>query len=391
MTSVSPRGRSPHSPNDFDPAADPDPWELLGYSSGASSVGLMPSPSTGSLSGFAVIGHLNQAPAPTSHRSRGSPSTTNMSPVFLDMDAAADPTTTSPYQGAPLYTDPVGMVAFAGTAAPMDGSFLMDAGSEQFMTPQLLFADDFTGVSRAEASALMMPADLAYMDPFPHGMPHGMPYPGMDLFGNPSPTALQHPSPPMPHHRAQMPVHPSQESPSPMATPSDHHMSFGNFQIYQPSPSSRQWTPEVPVPPPPPQHAPASSQSQSQPQSQAQSPIIIQESGYSTSPLLTSSCGSPYLSDSTTSDVKPGSGRPSPQASLRKVKSGKVEKKGGSGSDSSKFVVMTPTSITASAGRPNFFECFEAMRPSQRGRKGPLANDTKESALQVRRLGACFW
>jgi hypothetical protein len=40
--------------------------------------------------------------------------------------------------------------------------------------------------------------------------------------------------------------------------------------------------------------------------------------------------------------------------------------------------------------KPNRFECFEAHRPSQRGRKGPLATDTKQSALQVRRMGACF-
>lgn len=36
------------------------------------------------------------------------------------------------------------------------------------------------------------------------------------------------------------------------------------------------------------------------------------------------------------------------------------------------------------------YECFEAMRGSQKGRKGPLANEVKESALLVRRLGACF-
>ncbi|KAH8889280.1 hypothetical protein GQ53DRAFT_630086, partial [Thozetella sp. PMI_491] len=57
---------------------------------------------------------------------------------------------------------------------------------------------------------------------------------------------------------------------------------------------------------------------------------------------------------------------------------------------SSKFLIVTPDSVNAHAGKPNPFECFEAMRPSQRGRKGPLANDTKENALQVRRLGACF-
>jgi hypothetical protein len=78
---------------------------------------------------------------------------------------------------------------------------------------------------------------------------------------------------------------------------------------------------------------------------------------------------------------------------IHKVKDGKIEKKAkkmAMDSQSGKFVIMTPNSITAHSGRPNPFECFEAMRATQRGRKGPLANETKENALQVRRLGACF-
>ncbi|KAK4165326.1 hypothetical protein QBC43DRAFT_32019 [Cladorrhinum sp. PSN259] len=64
-----------------------------------------------------------------------------------------------------------------------------------------------------------------------------------------------------------------------------------------------------------------------------------------------------------------------------------------------KFLIVTPSSINAhnaqssSSANPqstNPYECFEALRPSQRGRKGPLATDTKHSALQVRRKGACF-
>ncbi|KAI1143949.1 hypothetical protein F5Y05DRAFT_11726 [Hypoxylon sp. FL0543] len=74
---------------------------------------------------------------------------------------------------------------------------------------------------------------------------------------------------------------------------------------------------------------------------------------------------------------------------IRKVRNGyKVEKK--KSESSSKFVIMTPNLINQQSGKPNPFECFEAMRTTQRGRKGPLAHDTKESALQVRRLGACF-
>lgn len=85
--------------------------------------------------------------------------------------------------------------------------------------------------------------------------------------------------------------------------------------------------------------------------------------------------------------------------SVRKVGSGsRVEKKRKAastpssmdGSPGSKFVIVTPNSVIAHAGKPNPFECFEAMPATARGRKGPLANDTKENALHVRRLGACF-
>lgn len=60
------------------------------------------------------------------------------------------------------------------------------------------------------------------------------------------------------------------------------------------------------------------------------------------------------------------------------------------GSSNSQFLIVTPDSVNAHAGRPNPYECFEASRPSQKGRKGPLLNETKENALQVRRVGACF-
>ncbi|KAG6028352.1 hypothetical protein E4U40_001073 [Claviceps sp. LM458 group G5] len=73
---------------------------------------------------------------------------------------------------------------------------------------------------------------------------------------------------------------------------------------------------------------------------------------------------------------------------IPKVKTGKVEKR--KASTYSKFVIMTPDSMHAQAGRPNPFECFEAMHASHRGRKGPLAHEAKQNALLVRGVGACF-
>ncbi|MBE3045491.1 Zn(II)2Cys6 transcription factor [Candidatus Bathyarchaeota archaeon] len=120
-------------------------------------------------------------------------------------------------------------------------------------------------------------------------------------------------------------------------------------------------------------------------------------------PSLTNEPSIPLVSNyasSSPSSVSPQPGPSKAPHAVRKVQSGKVEKKkskkkdkGGTtpSSQAGRFVIVTPTSITAQAGRPNPYDCFsEAHRASHRGRKGPLANGTKESALQVRRLGACF-
>ncbi|EFQ24927.1 uncharacterized protein GLRG_00071 [Colletotrichum graminicola M1.001] len=97
---------------------------------------------------------------------------------------------------------------------------------------------------------------------------------------------------------------------------------------------------------------------------------------------------SPPHSNPTSPDIKHEADKVTVSSPIRKVMAGKVEKK--TAEAASKFVIVTPHSINAHSGRPNPFECFEALKPQTRGRKGPLANATKESALKVRRLGACF-
>lgn len=62
-------------------------------------------------------------------------------------------------------------------------------------------------------------------------------------------------------------------------------------------------------------------------------------------------------------------------------------------SSEDKFIIVTPSTISsyASSGcKHNLFEHLEAMNATQKGRKGPLADEVKEGALQVRRVGACF-
>lgn len=117
------------------------------------------------------------------------------------------------------------------------------------------------------------------------------------------------------------------------------------------------------------------------PQQQQQHPSPPQQHhSPSSSSHLSSSPRSPHIKE------EHGGKAASP---IRKIKGGgKVEKR--KAEAPGKFVIMTPNLINAQSGKPNPFECFEAMRTTQRGRKGPLANETKESALQVRRLGACF-
>lgn len=68
MASVTSRGPSPHpSPYDFESPNDTDEsWQYVDYSSGASataSVGFLPSPASGSLNGFAIVGHIS-TPSP---------------------------------------------------------------------------------------------------------------------------------------------------------------------------------------------------------------------------------------------------------------------------------------------------------------------------------------
>lgn len=118
--------------------------------------------------------------------------------------------------------------------------------------------------------------------------------------------------------------------------------------------------------------------------SAAENKFVFEEIISSPSQLSTASSSSPRSPAIKSEASSSKSGK-----SIRKVIGGKVEKNK-SDASSSKFVIVTPTTISARAGKPNPFECFEAMRTTQKGRKGPLANETKESALQVRRVGACF-
>ncbi|EAQ91305.1 hypothetical protein CHGG_03240 [Chaetomium globosum CBS 148.51] len=91
----------------------------------------------------------------------------------------------------------------------------------------------------------------------------------------------------------------------------------------------------------------------------------------------------------------PTAPHPSPTSASPTSTSSSTTSTSASSTAASKFLIVTPSSITLNtATQPNLnpFDCVDALArgPTQRGRKGPLATDTKQSALVVRRMGACF-
>ncbi|KAG6003653.1 hypothetical protein E4U21_001814 [Claviceps maximensis] len=352
MASVTSR-KSPHSfPHDFDiTAGDEDAWQYLDYSSNASaseSVGFLPSPASGSLNGYAIVGHTHLTPSPQA----------SVSPASLgDLDQTMFLPTGSIFTGQTFQSSDHFLIGGSGvmTDASRAGLFptASSSGGALFMTPEDYI---FSGME-----------ELNEMTPFI-----------ADFFPSSS-SSMNHsaaPVDPQDYTTAQ-----SGFSQDPMTMASwdangqnvtfEHMMSFDNLipspqlSIYTPSSSS------VSSPPrPPPGKLEASSSS---------------SSSFSSSPVSVSVSASALASSTS----------PLP---IPKVKNGRVEKRkteipsssSSSSSSSGKFVIMTPNSIHAQAGRPNLFECFEAMRTTHRGRKGPLPSETKQDALEVRRLGACF-
>lgn len=321
MASVSSHNGSSHpSPYDFDSNGDTDEsWQYIDYSSSGSapgSVGFLPSPASGSLNGFALIGHHRATPTTNSQHS--------MSPVPPPLGDGEQPFL------PPATSLPMSDAMDAGEFAMTTTSGFMADGI--FMTPQeYLFAPDALSQWRPDALDFSASTSEFQMDAMSH---------------------QQH----MQQSQAQ------QEQLA--AAPS---LGLEDFQQFQLEGTFVQWDPHG---------AGAASPGEGPSMNMAK---------YMTSPSQHSiGSSSPR---STMSVKSEGSGKTSPIA-IRKVNAGRVGKV--KTEQTGKFHIVTPNSINASAGRPNPYECFEAMRTTQRGRKGPLANTTKEDALQVRRRGACF-
>ncbi|KAH0528534.1 hypothetical protein TsFJ059_003383 [Trichoderma semiorbis] len=318
MASVTSQNASPHagsSPYDFDSNGDTDEsWQYIDYSSSASvtgSIGFLPSPASGSLNGFAIVGHVS------------TPSQGGLSPgSMVDMDPTVFlPASTTYQQETEFVTADLFSNGAERPPSSADASF--SQGDAAFMTPQqYLFMPSGT--------ANFQPQELNDLTPFMNDFP-------VDSF-----SVM------------------NQTSPASQSLPQQN--------VLQSLPSDASMSPWG-------QTSPSLSA--------AENKFVFEEMISSPSQLSTASSSSPR-SPAIKSEASSKSGK-----SIRKVIGGKVEKNK-SDASSSKFVIVTPTTISARAGKPNPFECFEAMRTTQKGRKGPLANETKESALQVRRVGACF-
>ncbi|KAF7548423.1 hypothetical protein G7046_g8681 [Stylonectria norvegica] len=306
MASVTSRP-SPKSSSPYDFDETEESWNHVAYpgaASAPSSIGFLPSPASGSLNGYAVVGHV----------SANTPSPSAASPLLLgEMEQAGF----YPGTSFPSQSETAGSDVFATTT---DGG--MSQWDASFLTPQqyLFSQQDISGLTQQGVGEFSQ-QELNDMAPLMNNFP-------TDMFS-----------------LDQLPT---------------QGVELNIPQPYQSDPNVPPWNPNSP---------------------RGADAGIFMIDDLSSSPSLlsqSSTSPSPNLGPSSRSPVQ-----------MRRVKVGKVEKRK-SPDQSGKFVIVTPTSISAHAGRPNPFECFDALRTSQRGRKGPLANATKENALQVRRRGACF-
>lgn len=129
MASVHSQNASPHSASvyDFESTGDTDEsWQYIDYSSGASvtgSIGFLPSPASGSLNGFAIVGHGS------------TPSQGGLSPgSVVDMDPAVFlPASTTYQQDTEFITsNPFPSTVEASTTS-VDAAFPQN---DAFLTPQ---------------------------------------------------------------------------------------------------------------------------------------------------------------------------------------------------------------------------------------------------------------
>lgn len=393
MASVASSGTSPLSGYEFPQAestGDPDEnhWTLVPLPSTASasrtnSAAIFPSPASGSMNSWAYVDANGQIQA--------SPGA--LSPLNLDFD----PQASFPPQS---FADPAA-AQYAPTSAPASDTQYMPSllPTEDLMTPgNLFFEQDFSGQLDTRAYSVSIPRGRRTNQMTM--------YPCTDLT-NP----FNNPFPPLPfEQQQQFPTQTLQSRPlqsQPLHTQALQSQILGSIQA-----------PKLDIPQPYQSTADAPPWNPTELKTNDNSPIFVMEDpsfsspspptrqSPSASPPATSSPQSPLQIKQENSALPSSEAKHAALSTIRKVKDARIQKRkllgsespgsavsaasSSSSSSSNKFLIVTPDSVNAHAGKPNPWECFEALKPSQRGRKGPLASDTKENALQVRRVGACF-
>ncbi|KAM0346480.1 hypothetical protein ACHAPU_005545 [Fusarium lateritium] len=359
MTSVHSRtSPSSSSPYDFESVPDDESWQYIDYTatnSGPSSIGFLSDPASGSLGSFAMVGNVHGTASPfisgntpSSYAAGNTPpqyASANNSSPFMPGNAP------SPSAASPLILGEMDQAAFfsanASFQAPSDNAnsdmfaTTTDGGfvqAQNFLTPQQYLFAPQNGNQFQDQGLNGMLTKRGQVSPDVQGADTAADMTLMQNFG------------------------------------SDMFSMDMNEQVQPPQVDFNTVQSDPNVPP------------WNHTNTRANEPVFIMDD-FNNSP----SPASNYSQTSFLSAKASPDGNKSPiTIPIRKVKVGKVEKKKKT-ELSGKFVIVTPDSISAHASRPNPFECFEALnRTSQRGRKGPLADATKENALQVRRHGACF-
>ncbi|KAG5922489.1 hypothetical protein E4U61_005097 [Claviceps capensis] len=327
---------------DSNTTGDDESWQQLdGFSSGASaqgSVGFIPSPASGSLNGYALVGYPARLTPPE---------VSTVSPLLLgDMEGTVSLPGSEMFTGlgeaqSEYFTR--SSVPGVGGASGPDSSSTMGWGSTarsevaSLLTPQAFMS---SGTARSFTQGELR-QDLHEMTNFQTNFVSSMHQPNFSAIGLPEEASTTTQALFAPNELTVAPRDIDNQNMT-----SAQRMSFDDLN------TSPQWSIYTP-----------SASSVSSPRK---------------SPAVKPEALSSYTSYSSSTAPLP----------IPKVKTGKIEKH--KSSTYSKFVIMTPDSMHAQAGRPNPFECFEAMRASHRGRKGPLAHEAKQNALLVRGVGACF-
>ncbi|ROT42809.1 hypothetical protein SODALDRAFT_24340 [Sodiomyces alkalinus F11] len=352
MASVSPQHRSPFSASPYGFPNDEyedfnDTEQLSSGRSNSNSICLVPSPASGSLASYCIISHPQHSP--------GDPSPSPPTMPLLYHDPGFDLGFPLGIEGLHDHTT-FPEQSHNTSAVPATTASLND--SNHFLSPESFYNIPTTYPSCPIGTEHSPTRDgSSLMSSFSHNVHLNAPQAFPFHQGQHELERLQQPElQQSPHQPLQ---HQFNDAPTPQAGSGTNPWPFSDFHPGDQSPGPTQDTPC------------------------STSPYISSSS--CSSSVRRSSPGSPTDQCERKRQVSP--------TKVHGVKSGRIEKnkrKQPAGLEESQFVIVTPSAMSAANGKPNRWECLEAGRMTQRGRKGPLTETSKETARKVRQRGACF-